>query len=363
MKLSIIVPVYNMAADGKLAYCLDSLVAQTVSDYEIIAVDDASTDDSFEVLKEYERKYPDKFKAVKSAENLRQGGAKNIGIRMARGEWIGFIDSDDWITPDMYEKLIAAAEKEEADLAGCKLSQVSEHTYTPGKIVPEESIAAYSGPICGVNSADRSENGDSGNRDQDDEEAVRIGRRLITDGRALVTMIYRRETIIKYDLFFPEHMLYEDNAVGNSYMLTAKKCVLLDEPMYFYYQHGESTVHTFSEERCDNRLEAGRIMINEAKRLGFYDQYKEELEYKFTRLYFVNTLLTYMPCVKPTRLSFVKAMAREMKAYFPDFAKNRYYLERIHPEERKLSEMAVASPLRFYIYYKLLLAYRKLRSK
>ena len=58
MKLSIIVPVYNMASDGKLNYCLDSLAAQTISDYEVITVDDASTDESFSILLEYEKSTP-----------------------------------------------------------------------------------------------------------------------------------------------------------------------------------------------------------------------------------------------------------------------------------------------------------------
>ena len=66
MKLSIIVPVYNMAADNKLRFCLDSLVHQTIADYEIIAVDDASTDESLEILREYESNYPWKFKVVQS---------------------------------------------------------------------------------------------------------------------------------------------------------------------------------------------------------------------------------------------------------------------------------------------------------
>ena len=59
MKLSIVVPVYNMAADGKLEYCLESLVNQTIDDYENIAVDDCSTDNSLEILRKYESKYPD----------------------------------------------------------------------------------------------------------------------------------------------------------------------------------------------------------------------------------------------------------------------------------------------------------------
>lgn len=111
MKLSIIVPVYNMAAEKKLEYCLDSLVGQTVTDYEIIAVDDCSTDESWEILQNYEKRFPEKFHAVHLSVNRHQGGAKNVGLKMAQGEWIGFIDSDDWITPDMYERLIGKAEE------------------------------------------------------------------------------------------------------------------------------------------------------------------------------------------------------------------------------------------------------------
>lgn len=105
MRLSIIVPVYNMAAEGKLNYCMDSLVNQTVDNYEIIAVDDASTDGSPEILGRYQAEYPEKVKVLTHGVNKRQGGAKNTGLRAASGEWIGFVDSDDWVAPDCYEKL------------------------------------------------------------------------------------------------------------------------------------------------------------------------------------------------------------------------------------------------------------------
>lgn len=108
-KLSIIVPVYNMATEGKLNYCLDSLVGQTIRglyDYEILCVDDASTDDSLEILLDYQKRYPELVRVIPNPVNLRQGGAKNAGLRVAQGEWIGFIDSDDWVSPDYYEKLL-----------------------------------------------------------------------------------------------------------------------------------------------------------------------------------------------------------------------------------------------------------------
>lgn len=135
MKLSIIVPVYNMAADGKLEYCLNSLVSQTIEDYEIIAVDDCSTDCSFEILQKYAADYPEKFRAIHSEVNQKQGGAKNIGMEAARGEWIGFIDSDDWITPDFYERLIGKGEETGADMVGCDYHLTGEHSIDRKSVV------------------------------------------------------------------------------------------------------------------------------------------------------------------------------------------------------------------------------------
>ena len=75
MLLSIIVPVYNMAGGGKLTYCMESLLAQTLPEFEIIAVDDCSTDDSWRILQEYERKHPDKVRSIRHEVNKKQGGA------------------------------------------------------------------------------------------------------------------------------------------------------------------------------------------------------------------------------------------------------------------------------------------------
>ena len=339
MKLTIIVPVYNMAADGKLNYCLDSLVKQTISDYEIIAVDDCSTDESLSILKEYEAQYPDRFRAIHSDRNRHQGGAKNIGIREARGEWIGFIDADDWIVPDFYERLINKAEETGADVAGCDYNLVHEHTFEVGQIV-KNSLPDQEGKL-----------------DHDKKAS------LILDSGSLCVKIFKRETIISRELFFPEDIFYEDNALSNSYMLTAKRHAIVQEPLYYYYQHGDSTVHSFSTKRCEDRMEAGRIMISEAKRLGFYDEFAPELEYSFTLLFLINTLFTYMPCVKPTKLSFVKSLTTEMLEYFPEFNKNEYYLLKTGAEEQKLINMAIKSPLLFYVYYKALWAYRNLRKR
>ncbi len=339
MQLSIIVPVYNMAADGKLNFCLDSLINQTITDYEIIAVDDCSTDNSLDILKEYGSKYPDKFRAIHSPVNKRQGGAKNIGIREAKGEWIGFIDSDDWITPDFYERLLNRAAETGADCVGCDYSRVDHHTFEVG-IVEHNNKPEQSGVL--------------------DYEKRKS---LILDVGSLVIKIYKRQFILENELFFPEHIFYEDNAVGKSYVILNKHFEYIDEPLYYYYQHGDSTVHTFSESRCEDRMAAARIMIEQAKKFDYYDEFLPELEYTFTVLHYINTLFTYMVGVRPTKLSYVKKMGDELRAYFPDFQKNAYYIERTHPEEKKLIAMQQKSTLQFVVYYKLLWAYRNLRKK
>ena len=339
MQLSIIVPVYNMAAEKKLEYCLDSLVTQTLADYEIIAVDDCSTDESWEILKKYEKRFPEKFRALHLEENKHQGGAKNAGLKTAQGEWIGFIDSDDWITPDMYERLIERAKSTGADLVGCDYCLTSEHSMKVGQVV-HNNKAGQTGVL-------------------DDEKR----RSLILDGGSLVVKIFRRSMILDNELWFPEHIFYEDNALGNSYLVLANHFEYIEEPLYYYYQHGSSTVHTISEKRCEDRCEAGRLMLDEAERHDFLDKYRTELEYSFTLLFYVNTLFTYMAGVKKKEYGFVKALGREMRETFPGFMENSYYQERVHAEEQKLIKMHMKSTLYFMTYYKILWGYRNFRKK
>lgn len=339
MKLSIIVPVYNMAADKKLEYCLDSLVGQTLADYEIIAVDDCSTDESLRILRDYEKRYPEKFRAAHLEKNRHQGGAKNVGLKMAQGEWIGFIDSDDWIAPDMYERLIERAQETGADLVGCDYCLTCEHSMKVGQVV-HNNRQSQTGVL-------------------DDEKK----RSLILDGGSLVVKIFRRSMILKNELWFPEHIFYEDNALGNSYLVLAKHFEYIEEPLYYYYQHESSTVHTISEKRCEDRLEAGRLMLKEAERHDFLDRYRPEMEYSFTLLFYINTLFTYMAGVKRTRYRFVKELGREMRCRFPEFQDNPYYRERTHEEEKKLIRMQMKSTLLFMAYYKLLWAYRNFRKR
>ncbi len=350
LRLSVVVPVYNMALDGKLNYCLDSLVNQTMpgGSYEIIAVDDCSTDNSFEILREYQEKYPDRFIAIHSDKNLHQGGAKNIGLAIAKGEWLGFIDADDWVVPDYYEKLLGKADETGADVVGCDYNLTDEHSFKVGKIVHNNNFDQ-----TGVMDHGKWKN-------------------LMIETGSLVVKVYKREIIVgdyvpgskdKLDIF-PENIFYEDNAVSNTWMTRCRHFEYIEEPLYFYYQHDTSTVHSISRKNLEDRMVAGRLLIDSAKKEGYYNDYLPELEFQYTVLFYVNTLFSAMPKRYKVKdcYSFTKALGREMKQTFPDFQKNPYYIDKIHPEEKKLIGFQMKSHLFFYLYYRLLWFYRDLKS-
>ena len=118
MKLSVIVPAYN--AEKTIRQSLDSILAQTRPVDELIVINDGSTDGTEKILQEYRDAYPACFR-FRTVENGGQGRARNIGFDLSSGDWIGYVDSDDWIDTEMYERLIAAAERENADLALCEV--------------------------------------------------------------------------------------------------------------------------------------------------------------------------------------------------------------------------------------------------
>ncbi len=115
-KISIIVPVYNV--ENYLKKCLDSIVNQTFKDIEIILINDGSTDNSLNICKEYAKK--DHRIRLINKPNGGLSSARNVGIDLSTGEYLGFVDSDDWIALNMYEKLYNLCKIFNADISQCK---------------------------------------------------------------------------------------------------------------------------------------------------------------------------------------------------------------------------------------------------
>lgn len=337
MLLSIIVPVYNMAGGGKLTYCMESLLAQTLPEFEIIAVDDCSTDDSWRILQEYERRHPDKVRSIRHEVNKKQGGARNTGLEYANGEWVGFIDSDDWIAPQMYEKLLEKAKETGADVVGCDYNLTSRHGMQVGRIVQNNTLE-QTGVL--------------------DEKKYAS---LLMRAGSMVIKVYRREVIEKYHLRFPENTFYEDNCAGPVWMLHFNHFEKVEEPLYYYYQHENSTVHSITEERCRNRMDTALQLLKECHDYGYDQRYHPELEFRFTELYYYNTLFSYVTGAPRVRLSFLRELRTGMKEHFSAFQQNPYYLQQYDEEQKRMVGYHMRSPLFFLLYYRMLNFYRRLR--
>ncbi|MDL2301544.1 glycosyltransferase [Lachnospiraceae bacterium OttesenSCG-928-D06] len=338
MKLSIIVPVYNMAGGGKLNYCVDSLLKQTISDYEIILVDDASTDETPKILAKYYEEHPEKIIINRLPRNMRQGGARNLGLKLARGEWISFVDGDDWIREDFCEKLLKKAEETGADIVGCDYNLVTEHTMEVGKVVQNNTL------------------------DQTGVLTIEKHKKLILRPGSMVIKIYKKSVIVENELSFPEEIFYEDNCAGPLWSLYFKHFEKVEEPMYYYYQHDSSTVHGITEEKCYDRMKAGELFYEGCKKRNLLEEYEKEIEYRFSELYYCNTLFTYMQGVKSPKYTFVKKLRKETEKKFKEFRKNEYYLQFTGLAEQKLIKLQEKSDILFFIYYRLQLFSRKLRK-
>jgi len=123
-KVSVVVPVYNV--ENYLAKCLDSLINQTYQNIEILVINDGSNDQSEEIIQKYAQQYPGKIKAFHK-ENGGLSDARNFGIDRATGEYLGFVDSDDYVTPSMFEEMVNLAEKYQAKMVICNIQKVDQH--------------------------------------------------------------------------------------------------------------------------------------------------------------------------------------------------------------------------------------------
>lgn len=201
MKLSVIVPVYN--SERYLQKCLDSLVAQTIDDYEIILINDGSKDGSLSIIESYVNQYPGLIRAL-TVENGGQGRARNIGIEMARGDCLGFADSDDWVDREMFQKLYSALETTGSDIAVCDAVQCFDsggEKYLP--------MSEFDEPMS-----------------------------MTT---AVWNKLFRKSAV--ENLRFPEGLWYEDAEYVIRAVLGCKDIARVNEGLYFYRCGQESTMN------------------------------------------------------------------------------------------------------------------------
>lgn len=297
LKISIIVPIYN--SSKYLHKCIESCLNQTLEELEIILVDDASSDSSPILIKEYATKYPDKVVPIYLPENLHQGGARNRGIHAARGEYIAFVDSDDWIEPDMCEQLYVAAKGQNADMAGGNfyISTETEDTPQPlnyrtadlGKMHHKELREYYAGQ------------GYFWNR------------------------IYKRTFLLENKLAFPERLFYEDAYFNFMAGLYANKVVKVERAFYHYYQSPNSTIRAKNQPRFYDRIAVVRKLVKDCEKRGLYSEFAEEIQDKILNMSASNILYVCLQNFDEPDIGKVKEIRRDMKKYCPQYKKLRAY--------------------------------------
>ena len=210
-KVSVIVGAYN--AHGTLARCLTSLVHQTLEDIEIIVVDDASTDDTREIMNRCKDQFQNKIVLVNNKQNKGSGGAKNAGLEVASGEYIGFCDSDDFCASDMYELLYRKALEKDADIVDCGF--FAEQANKTAITTPDNAEGV-------LDAAKRNE--------------------LILKGGYLCTKIFKRELFNNPPIRLREHVrILDDNDVLKYMYLHAKDIWTVKEVLYNYSDAPDSS--------------------------------------------------------------------------------------------------------------------------
>lgn len=295
IKVSVVVPVFN--TEKYLKKCLDSLVNQTLSEVEIVAVNDGSPDNSKAILEEYKAKYPERFQ-VFHKENGGQASARNLAFAACRGEFIGFLDSDDFVRPEMFEKLYSKAIETGADYVACGYTDV---TVEDGKeIILKEYVAS---------------------------KPAHEPRDMFFGALASPFLhLYRRELIVDNHITFPEGVIYEDTAFYLNIIPHIKHSEVIEEALAYRLRHSNSTMTTFKKEKVANIFRVMKVSIDYYKEIGAYERFAKELEY-FT----VRVLL----CSSMQRISMVKGFspARELQRqtlqfigeHFPRYRENTYF--------------------------------------
>ena len=252
MKVSVIVPIFN--SEKYLRDCLDSLVNQTLNEIEIIAVDDASTDHSLQILLEYAQKYPSKVKVFASEQNKGQGASRNIGLSLSSGKYIGFLDSDDYVTPTMYEELYNAAKINDADIVSTRLTFVRDSSHL-GKLYESSSRISNYSPL--------------------DKPSL-----VLDESPSVCNKIFKKELL--KDQKFLENCMWEDVAFTYSNLFNASNVVHLNNIGYFYRKSPSEGVSAKGFVLNPHLLDTFRVadkLGEETKKTGRYEKLKPEITY------------------------------------------------------------------------------------
>lgn len=280
-KLSIVALVYNL--EKYLPRCLNSLVNQTLQEIEILCVDDGSTDSAPQIIEEYAKKYPNKVKAFHK-ENGGEFTTRNYGLEKAQGEYITFVDTDDYVEKDWAEKLYTAAKQNEADMAVCGFERIDLKT---------NKVMAKNMTKFGYEVKEVTPNDDF----------------IIFINPAPWNKIYKREAIKEFK-FLPFRGFNDAMFLETSF-INVKKIAFIPDVLYHYYLRYDSQIHTVNKQDVENLKKYLLEVKNTYIKYGKYEEYK----YILDLMAFLHLGVSVMYRVSYDRNVKIKNMLKETITY------------------------------------------------
>ena len=303
--VSIIMPVYN--AEKFLNDSVGSILRQTESDFELICFNDASTDGSLAMLKDLADKdfamtgTGGRMRVIDSPVNIKQGGGRNRALREARGEYVMFVDADDALREDSVETCLKTAKKENADMV---IFDYARFTSSPANL--SERICQLGDDAAGLRGEE-------------------LRRRVMQRSTPVWSAMYRKTLITGNNLFFPEKVFYEDNAVALAIQLSAKNPVKINQALYLYRFDNASVTRSTNNYLFFDRLTSAVTLMGHLKRLGLYARYKDEFDFIFINQYFVHSIfgcIYRFDRVPRLRHNYIR---KTISRYLPDYRSNPFY--------------------------------------
>lgn len=271
-KVSVIIPCHN--AVKWLPKCFLSLASQTIGipNTELIFVDDASEDEgaTWAMLQEFEKAYPENIMILHLEENMRQGGARNIALQYATGEYLAFVDADDFVSEDFLEKTYKKAKETNADIV-----QFEYFYYTDrlGAVPTNRQVTA---DILQIKTPE--------------ERKHFLLEEKITYG--CWNKLYRRELVQRAGVRYAEHVIYEEPLFVYPLLFYGNTFVIMEEAFYFYRQNNGGTMRSDMKqfETLKMHMAVQLAVWNFMKQTPFFTEFYEEIKLYFLHSYFYETL-------------------------------------------------------------------------
>ncbi|MFZ7133052.1 MAG: glycosyltransferase [Eubacteriales bacterium] len=251
VKVTVIVPVFNV--EGYLYKCINSIVRQSLDEIELLLIDDGSTDGSLEIIKDFYRRYPNKVRFIHK-ENEGVSQARNLGIIESKGDYIAFVDADDWLEEETLEYMYLCALEKNADLVLCDA----------------KVIDAYTGKITKM--------WKSGNLNEEAENIYRHKALVNTVLPAPWGKLYRKNLFIEHHITFPIGLRNQDLGTTPRLLIHCNTISKVNKAYYNYLYREDSAMRTYDNKILDV-IENLKIVKKYYESMGLDKEFKEELEY------------------------------------------------------------------------------------